>query len=197
MIYKKNQYNQGVGKYKVLSSTAGVGSIVPTTWGGFVMPLSINNWPRICSFTEQLNNTPNDSLDNIARISKCVLVEDQRFVEYLKSIQRLPNLRALISVPQLNLSEFNYCDYMSNPIFKRWAEQNSKRGNESDTDYLNRFLGNNDTLTIPAIVFPRWFKSSFGGRELMPIQDWYIKWKEDTHETTDYRFVPPVEARKV
>ena len=133
MIYNKNQYNQGVGKYKVLSSTAGVGSIVPTTWGGFIMPRSINNWPMICSFTDQLNATPNDSLEKIASIAKCVLVEDKRFVEYLKSIQRLPNLRALISVPHLNLSEFNYCDYVSHPIFKIWSVVNPKRGNESDS----------------------------------------------------------------
>ena len=45
-------------------------------------------------------------------------------------------------------------------------------------------------------MFPRWFKSSFGGRELMPIQNWYEKWKNDTHERNDYQFVPPVEARK-
>ena len=196
MINNKNQYNQGVGKNKVLSSTAGVGSIVPTTWGGFIMPLSINNWPMICSFTEQLNNTPNDSLDSIASASKCALVKDQRFVGFLQSIQQLPNLRAFISVPHLNLSEFNYCDYISHPIFKKWGERNPRRRNESDTDYLIRFLGNNDTLTIPAIVFPRWFKSSFGGRELMKIQDWYEKWKNDTHETNDYRFVPPVEAKR-
>lgn len=196
MIYNKNQYNQGVGKYKVLSSTAGVGSIIPTTWGGFIMPLSINNWPMIRSFTDNINANPNDSLDRIANDSKCVLVADQRFLDYLRSIQRLPNLKALISVPHLNLSEFNYCDYQSHPIFKRWANINQKRGNETDLDYLKRFLGNNDTLTIPAIVFPRWFKSSFGGGELMPIQDWYEKWKNDTNETNDYRFVPPVEAKR-
>ena len=196
MIYNKNQYNQGIGKFKVLSSSAGVGSIIPTVWGGFIMPLSIKNWPMVRLFTERINAKPNDSIDQIAEESKCTLVTDQRFLNYLRSIQRLPNLRALISVPHLNLNEFNYCDYKSHPIFKRWAEVNPQRGGETDPEYLKRFLGGDDTLTIPAIVFPRWFKSGFGAHELMPIQDWYAKWKTDTHESNDHRFVPPVEARK-
>lgn len=43
-IRKENQYNQSMGKYKILSTAAGVGSIITTKWGGFIMPLSINNW---------------------------------------------------------------------------------------------------------------------------------------------------------
>ena len=37
-IHKDIQYNQGIGKYKVLSSNAGVGSIVTTKAGFFIMP---------------------------------------------------------------------------------------------------------------------------------------------------------------
>ena len=196
MIHNKNQYNQGIGKYKVLSSTAGVGSIVPTTWGGFVMPLSIDNWPMIDSFTNQRHYRPNDSLNRVAEDSKCILVNDQRFVEYLRSIHRLPNLEALIAVPHLNLDEYNYCDYKSHPLFKKWAKVNPQLPNERDEDYIRRFIAQNDTLTIPSIVFPRWFRSSFGGCELMPIESWYEKWKQDTRQTSDYLFVPPVESRK-
>ena len=43
-IRKENQYNQPMGKYKTLSSAAGVGSVITTKWGGFIMPLSIDNW---------------------------------------------------------------------------------------------------------------------------------------------------------
>lgn len=196
MIYNKNQYNQGIGKYKVLSSTAGVGSIVPTTWGGFVMPLSIDNWPMIDSFTNQRLSRPGDTLDRVAEDSKCILVNDQRFVEYLRSIHRLPNLEALIAVPHLNLNEYNYCDYQSHPLFKKWAKVNPQLPNERDEDYIRRFIAQNDTLTIPSIVFPRWFRSSFGGCELMPIESWFEKWKQDTRQTGDYLFVPPVESRK-
>jgi hypothetical protein len=47
-IRKENQYNQSMGKYKILSTAAGVGSIITTKWGGFIMPLSIN---VPCKFT--------------------------------------------------------------------------------------------------------------------------------------------------
>ena len=43
-IRKENQYNQAMGKYKILSTEAGVGSIITTKWGGFIMPLSTDNW---------------------------------------------------------------------------------------------------------------------------------------------------------
>ena len=36
-IYKQNQYNQGIGKYKLLSSTSGVGSIMATKLGSYVL----------------------------------------------------------------------------------------------------------------------------------------------------------------
>lgn len=40
-INKDKQYNQGVGKFKVLSSNAGVGSIITTKAGYFIMPQSV------------------------------------------------------------------------------------------------------------------------------------------------------------
>ena len=43
-IHKDLQYNQGIGKYKVLSSNAGVGSIVTTKAGFFIMPKSVSFW---------------------------------------------------------------------------------------------------------------------------------------------------------
>lgn len=193
MINNKKQYNQGIGKYKILSSTAGVGSIVPTTWGGFVMPFSIDNWPMISTFMINLINNPNDSLEQLAERSTCVLVNDPRFVVYLQRIQQLPNLRALIAIPHLNLTENNYCDYKSHPLFKKWEQRNPKGRDESDYSYIGR---GGITLTIPAIVFPRWFRSSSGERKLMPIERWYDQWKNDTGLNNDYWFVPPVEARR-
>lgn len=210
----KNQYNQGIGKYKVLSSTAGVGSIVPTTWGGFIMPLSINNWSMIRSFTDNITKHPDDSLERLADDSKCTLITDHRFVKYLGSIQQLPNLKALISVPHLNLNDFNSCDYQSHPIFKKWSNTPSGKrlANEPDTpegniEYVRRFLGENgDTLTIPAIVFPRWFRSTYGDHRLMPIERWKDKWEQDyndftkqqailKHDTKKLSFVQPAECK--
>ena len=52
-IFKKIQYNQSVGKYKVLSSNAGVGSIITTKAGFFVMPQSISFWNFIMRANSQ------------------------------------------------------------------------------------------------------------------------------------------------
>ena len=46
-IRNLNQYNQGIGKYKLLSSTAGVGSIITTKVGSYVLISDINKWKFI------------------------------------------------------------------------------------------------------------------------------------------------------
>ena len=43
-VLRQNQYNQGVGKYKLLSSTSGVGSIITTKLGSYVLISDINKW---------------------------------------------------------------------------------------------------------------------------------------------------------
>jgi hypothetical protein len=43
-VLKLNQYNQGVGKYKLLSSTSGVGSIITTKLGSYILISDINKW---------------------------------------------------------------------------------------------------------------------------------------------------------
>ena len=53
------QYNISSSKFKMLSSTSGVGSVVTTKWGGFIMPLTINNWMFIHTLTESINNPAN------------------------------------------------------------------------------------------------------------------------------------------
>lgn len=64
-IRKENQYNQSMGKYKILS-TAGVGSIITTKWGGFIMPLSIDNW----KFVEVVSNKIKEILPQALNIPK-------------------------------------------------------------------------------------------------------------------------------
>lgn len=43
-INTDKQYNISSSKFKMLSSTSGVGSVVTTKWGGFIMPLM--SFPR-------------------------------------------------------------------------------------------------------------------------------------------------------
>ena len=64
-IYNENQYNQSIGKYKILSSAAGVGSIITTKWGGFIMPLSIDNWVFLEKVTNEIKKTLPPSITGV------------------------------------------------------------------------------------------------------------------------------------
>ena len=62
-IKTTKQFNQGIGKYKVLSSNAGVGSIVATKWGGFVMPLTSSKWGSVFAVNKYLRRNGTELLD--------------------------------------------------------------------------------------------------------------------------------------
>ncbi len=191
MIKNKGQYNQGVGKYKILSSNAGVGSIIPTQWGGFIMPLSISKWTSIIDFSNRLHDGLTDEgLKIICEQTAVTVIKDERFVEYLRRNQYLESLKFLVKVPHLNLNNDNQCDYENHPLFDKWKNQNAKLPGESDYAYESRF---GRYITVPAIVFPRWFRSSNPGSRpyLMTIDEWFEKWKEAAGENNDYNFVPP------
>ena len=64
-INTDKQYNISSSKFKMLSSTSGVGSVVTTKWGGFIMLLSINEWAFIKSLTDRINNPAHSQYTNI------------------------------------------------------------------------------------------------------------------------------------
>ena len=72
-IRKENQYNQSMGMYKILSTAAGVGSIITTKWGGFIMPLSINNWKFVEVVSNKIKEILSQSL-NIQKFKKNVVL---------------------------------------------------------------------------------------------------------------------------
>lgn len=57
-IRDRNQYNQSIGRYKILSSAAGVGAVITTKWGGFIMPLSISDWKFIQVLSKRIEDRP-------------------------------------------------------------------------------------------------------------------------------------------
>ena len=58
------QYNISSSKFKMLSSTSGVGSVVTTKWGGFIMPLSIKEWSFIRVLSESIENPRHSNYTN-------------------------------------------------------------------------------------------------------------------------------------
>ena len=108
-IHKDIQYNQGIGKYKVLSSNAGVGSIVTTKAGFFIMPKSVSFWGFVRDLNKQIenyrdsNNNKDPDPEYLSRFAGVDIINDPRFVDFLKDNQGIPKLKYLIDVPHLSL----------------------------------------------------------------------------------------------
>ena len=178
-IRKDRQHNQAVGKYKILSSNAGVGSLVTTKWGGFIMPLSIDKWDFIEQLTKKIKNTSGNTIDvkELESQTGVEIIDDPRFVDFLAAKKNFANLRCFAVVPHVQLDLFNQIDYKSHPMY----------------DIVTQTTGNNPPekrFYIPAINFPKWFIS--GNSELRPIKEWITKWRSG--KCNDGRmdfFVPP------
>ena len=104
-IHKDIQYNQGIGKFKVLSSNAGVGSIVTTKAGFFVMPKSVSYWGFVKDVNKQIETFGDRTSSEVEKMAGVNIIDDPRFVSFLKENQEVPNLKYLIDIPHLTLSE--------------------------------------------------------------------------------------------
>lgn len=183
-IRRENQYNQSVGKYKTLSTAAGVGSIIPTKWGGFIMPLSIDNWKFIEVVTNKIKSILPGTIDlkKIQEDCGVELIEDTRFVEFLNAKKGFTNLKCFAAIPHIQLDLFNQIDRIHNPIY---ISVRTRLGTEMGEDMFY----------IPAINFPQWFISA--NSELKPLSEWRNLWQ--TRKCNDGKltyFVPPRDPNK-
>ena len=183
-IRKENQYNQPMGKYKTLSSAAGIGSIITTKWGGFIMPLSIDNWKFIEVVTNKIKEILPQSIDTkkIQEVCGVELIEDPRFVEFLNVKKGFVQLRCFAAIPHIQLNSFNQIQRKGNPLYERIK---ARFGTE---------LGE-DMFYIPAINFPQWFISA--NSEIRKLSEWRKEWQ--TRRCNDGKmvyFVPPRDPNK-
>lgn len=193
-ILKQNQYNQGVGKYKLLSSTSGVGSIITTKLGSYVLISDINKWRFIkwANSKVEIIRTNNTDDRKVYALSKDEIlnrglefIDDQRFIKFIKSEKNLENLVCLIGIPHMALNEsFNTPNWKNHPI--RTALQNSGE----------QFEGVSSHYMITGTHFPKWFKNSEG--ELKLIREWYTIWEKECRKYPDTlkldNFAPPRDA---
>ena len=159
------QYNISSSKFKMLSSTSGVGSVVTTKWGGFIMPLTINEWAFIRALTESINNPANSQYTNKdhQNATGAEIVDDERFIKFLQVKKDFINLKCFAAIPHVGLNGANYINYKDHPLYK---EQELK----------SREL-RPDMFYIPAVDFPKWFISSKS--ELKRIDEWFDLWKHE------------------
>lgn len=181
-IRNENQYNQGIGKYKVLSSNAGVGSIVATKWGGFIMPISSSNWASVINITNYLEAHPDEELDfnKISSERGIELLEDNRFMNFLRATEGLTKLRCFVAVPHVSLDQYNRSNIKDLPLNQKHKENT---GTDKDLD--------EKLVTIPAIVFPRWFISHRKSHELKTYEEWLKLWKKKNCNNGEIKYFAP------
>ena len=176
-ISNEKQYNQSIGKFKVLSSNAGVGSIVTTKAGFFVMPLSVSEWAYIDKVNKQLRNDNSKTPEMIAKEAGVDVINDPRFVDFLKREQKVENLKVLVEVIDVALSDYNTLEYEKHPLYKRTKEST---GHDLNPEHF----------IIPAVHFPRWFYSR-DKKIFKHIDDWIVDWKNISGDKNLYQFAPP------
>lgn len=193
-VLKQNQYNQGVGKNKLLSSTSGVGSIITTKLGSYVLISDINKWRFIKWANSKIEIIRNNNSDDrkVYELSKSEIsnrglefIDDFRFIKFIKSEKNLENLVCLIGIPHMALNEsFNTPNWKNHPI--RTALE--KTGEQ--------FEGVSSHYMINGTHFPKWFKNSEG--ELKLIKEWFVIWEKECRKYPDTlkldNFSPPRDA---
>lgn len=204
-ILKQNQYNQGVGKNKLLSSTSGVGSIITTKLGSYVLISDINKWKFIKwvnSRIELIRSSNTDDRKVFELSEKEILnrgltfINDQRFIDFIKSEKNLENLVCLVGIPHMALDEnFNT---------PKWTKKvnNQTLPSHPIAVALNNagenYIGVYSNYQIQGTHFPKWFKNDKG--ELKKINEWQNLWKVECNKFPDTlklsNFVPPRDARK-
>ena len=193
-VLNLNQYNQGVGKYKLLSSTSGVGSIITTKLGSYVLISDINKWRFIKWANSKIeiirtNNTDDRKVYDLSKSEVLnrglEFIDDQRFIKFIKSEKNLENLVCLVGIPHMALNEsFNTPNWKNHPI--RAALQNTGEQHEGVSSHY----------MINGTHFPKWFKNSDG--ELKLIREWFIIWEKECRKYPDTlkldNFAPPRDA---
>lgn len=175
-INSQPQFNQEVDQYKLLSSTYGVGTIIPTKMGVFIMPLSIELWDFIMR-ARQADTTDPQKLKQFA----VTPISNPSFLRYLQEKEGMTGLKLLVSIPHLQLDEFNRQEYEKNPLFQDFKENNPGR------------VIYDSVFSVPAMLFPRWMYSPKDGR-LQELEDWKKEWLV-THNNSLRNFVPPMDAK--
>lgn len=193
-VLKQNQYNQGVGKNKLLSSISGVGSIITTKLGSYVLISDINKWRFVkwANSKVEIIRTNNSDDRRVFELSKAEIlsrglefINDQRFIKFIKSEKNLENLVCLVGIPHMALNEsFNTPNWKNHPI--RTALQNTGE----------QYEGVSSHYMINGTHFPKWFKNSDG--ELKLIREWFAIWEKECRKYPDTlkldNFAPPRDA---
>ena len=123
-IKKDKQYNISSSKFKMLSSTSGIGSVATTKWGGFIMPLSINEWSFIKVLSKSVSDKDKEKWKNSKHQEETgvEIVDDDRFISFLKAKKGFQNLKCFAAIPHVSLSLANFISYKDHPLYKEYKQ---------------------------------------------------------------------------
>lgn len=184
-ILNTSQYNQAISKYKLLSSTAGVGSIITTKMGYYVLVSDINKWQFVKKSNKLIDQIRSKVADDSERYKEAKeritqqlgvsFVDDKRFIDFLRAEKDLPELVGLVAIPSLALNEnTGYPDWKNHPINK------FLEGSAKAEDFM-----------IMGTHFPKWFKNK--KNELKKYDEWKARWLKSN--LGGEKFVPPRDAK--
>jgi hypothetical protein len=185
-ILTENQYNIGMDKYKLLSSTSGVGAVVASKTGNYILISSIDKWPFLKKAYDIINSERERNMatlfdESCKRIDNELglsLIDDDRFIGFLKVSENFSNLALLLSVPVINLNDyFNSPDWREHPIKKK-----------IDTAIAMNYM-------VQATHFPKWFVGKNG--KLQTIDKWREDWLSLVNQNQNVNtshFAPPRDA---
>lgn len=183
-ILRTNQYNQGISKFKLLSSNAGVGSIITTKLGYYILVSDITKWDFIQAAQNLLKEIVSEESDSPTKQYERAknripnqgleLIDDKRFVEFLKGERDVPNLICLIGIPSISLNEqFNSPNWSAHPINRKFE---------------GKFKAEN--FMVKGTHFPKWFRNE--KNEFKTYNEWKRIWNAKNLKTEN--FVPPRDA---
>ena len=188
-ILTRNQYNLGMDKYKLLSSTSGVGAIIAAKTGNYILISSINKWPFVQSAVNIIEDERQKNmaslLDNSIQRIKNELglstIDDERFVGFLKISENLSALLLLLPVPEINLNDsFNTPEWRNHPI----------------SEAVDRAVSNN--YMVQATHFPKWFVGK--NSKLQTLDNWRSDWAnlvQNNANVNTNHFAPPRDSKSL
>ncbi len=177
-------------KYKLLSSTAGVGAVIATKTGNYVLISSLNKWPFIKKAMDIISserevNMSTVLIESIKRMKNELgleIIDDERFIDFLRISENLSELYILLPVPEIDLNDFyNTAEWSNHPI-KRLVD------NSVATNYM-----------VQATHFPKWFVGR--NHKLQTIDKWRIDWKgvidKSNGRVKTSHFAPPRDSESL
>jgi hypothetical protein len=188
-ILIEKQYNLGIDKYKLLSSTSGVGAVIAAKTGNYILISSISQWPfiksavKIIQFQREENMATllEKSIERIKNELGLSTVDDERFVGFLKISENLSALLLLLPVPEISLNDFfNTPEWKDHPIKKLIP-----------TSIASNYLAQ-------ATHFPKWFVGE--KNKLQTLDKWRNDWSNLVQNNSNVKtnhFAPPRDPKSL